>query len=59
MPSGNPAERAGLTGGKLYGTAADLGDARKKSGAQVQAASVAAGVTEWQRGPSPQAEAPE
>ena len=68
--TGNPAERAGLTGGKLFGikvtgipvepvnvgvpsgtpfTAADLGDVRNKTGAQLQAQSVAAGVTEWQR----------
>jgi hypothetical protein len=68
--TGNPSERAGLTGGKLFGvkvagfplepvntgvpsgttfTAADLGDVRNKTGAQLQAESVAAGVTEWQR----------
>jgi hypothetical protein len=68
--TGNPAERAGLTGGKLYGikipgfasepantgiasgtafTASDLGDVKNKTGAQLQAESVAAGVTEWQR----------
>ena len=67
---GNPAERAGLTGGKLYGikvtgfpidpvntgvpsgtafTGADIGDVKNKTGAQLQAESVAAGVTEWQR----------
>ena len=68
--TGNPAERAGLTGGKLFGvkvagvplepvntgvpsgtafTAVDLGDVKNKTGAQLQAESVAAGVTEWQR----------
>jgi hypothetical protein len=68
--TGNPAERAGLTGGKLYGikvpgvpvepantgvpsgtafTAADLGNVSNQTGAQLQAASVAAGVTEWFR----------
>ena len=68
--TGNPAERAGLTGGKLYGvkvpgvpvepantgvasgtafTAADLGNVSNQTGAQIQAASVAAGVTEWFR----------
>lgn len=68
--AGNPAERAGLTGGKLFGikvpgfaaepvntgipsgtpfTAADLGDVRNMTGAQIQAASTAAQVTEWQR----------
>ena len=68
--TGNPAERAGLTGGKLYGikvpgvpveptntgiasgtafTAADLGSVANQTGAQIQAASVAAGVTEWFR----------
>ena len=68
--TGNPAERAGLTGGKLYGikvpgvpvepantgvpsgtafTAADLGNVANQTGAQLQAASVAAGVTEWFR----------
>lgn len=68
--SGNPAERAGLTGGKLFGirvpgfateppntgvpsgtpfTAADLGDVRAKTGAQLQAESTAAGVTQWYR----------
>ena len=68
--SGNPAERAGLTGGTLYGikvpgvaveptntgvpsgtafTAANLGNVSSKTGAQLQADSVAAGVTEWFR----------
>jgi hypothetical protein len=68
--TGNPAERAGLTGGKLYGvkvtgfpidpintgvpsgtafTGADLGNVKNKTGAQLQADSLAAGVTEWQR----------
>ena len=68
--TGNPAERAGLTGGKLYGikvpgfpvepvntgvasgtafTAADLGDVKNLTGAQIEAASDAAQVTEWQR----------
>ena len=68
--TGNPPERAGLTGGKLFGikvtgftaepintgvpsgtrfTGADLGDVKNKTGAQLQAESVVAGVTEWQR----------
>lgn len=68
--SGNPAEKAGLTGGTLYGikvpgfaveptntgvpsgtvfTAANLGNVSTKTGAQLQADSVAAGVTEWFR----------
>ena len=68
--TGNPAERAGLTGGKLYGikvpgsaiepvntglpsgtafTAADLGDVTNLTGAQIETASDAAQVTEWQR----------
>lgn len=68
--TGNPAERAGLTGGKLYGVRipgiveetdttfpssgsrfelVDLGDASKKTGAQLQAESTALGVTKWQR----------
>jgi hypothetical protein len=68
--TGNPAERAGLTGGKLYGikvpgsaiepvntgvpsgtpfTAADLGDVKNLTGAQIETASDAAQVTEWQR----------
>jgi hypothetical protein len=68
--TGNPAERAGLTGGKLYGvkvpgvaiepentgvasgsafTLADLGDVSGKTGAQLETASDAAAVTEWQR----------
>jgi secreted PhoX family phosphatase len=68
--TGNPAERAGLTGGRLFGikvpgvalepvntgvasgtafTAADLGDVKNLTGAQIEAASDAAGVTEWNR----------
>lgn len=68
--AGNPVERAGLTGGTLYGikvpgvavepagtgiasgtafTAAGLGDVTAKTGAQLEAASDAAGVTEWLR----------
>jgi len=68
--SGNPAQKAGLTGGTLYGvkvpgvaveptntgipsgtafTAANLGNVSSKTGAQLQADSVAAGVTEWFR----------
>ena len=68
--SGNPAERAGLTGGKLYGvkvpgfpveptntgipsgtafTGAPLGDVSAWTGAQLETASDAAGVTEWFR----------
>ena len=68
--TGNPAQRAGLTGGTLYGisvpgqpvepvntgiasgtpfTAASLGDVSAKTGAQLEAQSVAAGVTGWQR----------
>jgi len=68
--SGNPAEKAGLTGGTLYGikvpgvpveptntgipsgtafTGANLGNVSSKTGAQLQADSVAAGVTEWFR----------
>jgi secreted PhoX family phosphatase len=68
--TGTPAERAGLTGGKLWGvkvpnvavepentgiasgssfTLADLGDVSGKTGAQLETASDAAGVTEWQR----------
>lgn len=68
--SGNPAERAGLAGGKLYGVRVpgvpqetdatfpapesrfelvDLGDASKKTGAQLQTESTAAEVTKWQR----------
>ena len=68
--SGNPAEKAGLTGGTLYGirvpgvaveptntgvpsgtafTAANLGNVSNKTGAQLQADSVAVGVTEWFR----------
>jgi hypothetical protein len=68
--TGNPAERAGLTAGKLYGvkvpgvavepentgvasgsafTLADLGDVTGKTGAQLETASDAAAVTEWQR----------
>jgi hypothetical protein len=64
--TGNPAERAGLTGGTLYGikvpgtpseptntgissgtafTAANLGNVANKTGAELQADSVAAGVT--------------
>ncbi len=67
--SGNPAERAGLTGGTLYGikvpgvpvepaggiasgttfTAASLGDVSSLTGAALETASDAAGVTEWNR----------
>ena len=68
--SGNPAERAGLTGGKLYGikvpgfavepadagvpsgtafSAADFGNVSAWTGAQLETASDAAGVTEWFR----------
>jgi secreted PhoX family phosphatase len=68
--TGNPAQRAGLTGGTLYGikvpgvvaepvntgipsgsafTAASLGDVKSTTGAQLEAASDAAQVTEWQR----------
>jgi hypothetical protein len=68
--TGNPAERAGLTGGTLYGikvggvavepvntgvasgtrfTAASLGNVTALTGAQLETASDAAGVTEWQR----------
>jgi hypothetical protein len=68
--TGNPAERAGLTGGTLYGikvpgtpseptnagipsgtafTAANLGNVANKTGTQLQADSVAAGVTQWFR----------
>ena len=68
--SGNPAEKAGLTGGTLYGikvpgvaveptntgiasgtafTGASLGDVSAKTGAQIETASDAAGVTEWFR----------
>jgi secreted PhoX family phosphatase len=68
--TGNPAERAGLTGGKLFGikvpgfatepvntgvpsgtafTVADLGSVANETGAQLELASDAAQVTEWQR----------
>jgi Bacterial protein of unknown function (DUF839) len=68
--TGNPAQRAGLTGGTLYGikvpgfaaepvnsgiasgtafTAASLGDVKNLTGVQLEAASDAAQVTEWQR----------
>ena len=68
--SGTPADRAGLTGGSLFGikaglggieppnagvatgtpfTAVPLGNAAAMTGAQLEAASDAAGVTEWQR----------
>lgn len=68
--SGNPAERAGLTGGRLYGikvpgfaaepantgvpsgtafTATPFGDVSAWTGAQLETASDAAGVTEWFR----------
>jgi hypothetical protein len=68
--TGNPVEKAGLSGGKLYGlkveglanesdassvadgtpfTLVDLGDVSAKSGAALQADSVAAGVTGFQR----------
>jgi hypothetical protein len=68
--TGHPAERAGLTGGELFGikvagvavepantgvpsgtafTAADLGDVSSRTGVQLETASDAAGVTEWNR----------
>jgi hypothetical protein len=68
--SGNPVEKAGLVGGKLYGvkvagfatesaatgipsgtafSLVDLGDVSSKTGAQLEAASNAAGVTGFQR----------
>ncbi len=68
--TGNPAERAGLTGGTLYGikvpgvpveptvggiasgttfTAASLGNVSSLTGAALETASDAAGVTEWNR----------